>query len=472
MSTSYIIDRIHRYDKIKDIIANSKQEISPIDPFLGKLGDLGKHSLLHTTTEAHAYLFSNKIIKELCCGIKTNKLPILIGGSVAMRAMYNSKVDIIPADIDLYMKRINYCKVETLNTIIRSMFDPLDYYIIIIRSPITLNWLICNKKSNMLIQQIQLNLMNIQTSWAEYFITCHSSIVCAGYDIVENKFVYLENAWEDIIEEDKTQYFTNLLNCDSKTSLLKAIDKYNQRGFKCAAVHLDTIDPTKANNNQALDNISDDGADINNNQPIIQHHQQSHWVSEPAISSDEDDLDDDLIDDLGYIPSYHQVNNMPQVMSHSEYNANIVPSNNPNQYVQQNKPAIVVGLNGFKNIISHLKSKYAKVDNIAYGSNISHLYGPKDIIHPNMIDLWEIRDNYIKHKKFIDIPSNIIIPCSNPSNCSCDNLCPIEQEHNELFVANILCPHKISLRMFIYNPLKLCPLCREVFKPNPQIVYK
>jgi len=450
MSTSYIIDRIHRYDKIKDMIINKKYDISTIDPFLGKLGDLGKHRLLHTATEAHTYLYSNKIIKDLCNGIKTYKLPILIAGSVAMRAMYNGKIDIIPADIDLYIKQINYNKIKVLDTIIRSIFDSLEYCIII-RSPITLNWLICNKKQNTVYQQIQLNLMNIQISWAEYFITCHSSIVCAGYDILKNQFVYLENGWEDILQEGKTHFFTNLLNCDSKTSLLKAINKYNQRGFTCIAAHLDTINPAAKANPNLLDNESIDGSNINNN------HNNSQWMSEPSSSNSDDDESDDPIDNSEYIPTYHQVNNMPQVLQSPEHNS------------QSN---VIFGLNNYKTIIDYLKSKYTKIDNIAYGSNIKALYGPTNTIHPDMINLWEIRDNYNKHKEFIDIPSNIIVPCANPANCNCDNLCPIEHEHHELFVANILCLHKISLRMYIYNPLKLCPLCREIFKPNPQIIYK
>jgi len=86
------------------------------------------------------------------------------------------------------------------------------------------------------IYKIQLNLFRI-VSWAQIFLVYHTDLVCIGYEVLTNKFIYMKGRFDNIIRKN-IHYFSNIFNFDSGISLHLACDKYIRRGFSCQMIFL------------------------------------------------------------------------------------------------------------------------------------------------------------------------------------------------------------------------------------------
>jgi hypothetical protein len=119
-------------------------------------------------------------------------------------------------------------------------------------------------------------------------------------------------------------------------------------------------------------------------------------------------------------------------------------------------------------IIKYLLNKYYRIENIFYSTSVKYLF--PDTFVPLGIDFWKLgkpgNDN-----DFLMRPSTIKLHCKNENNCNCDNTCPIEMEHHNVFVKNKDCSHKLSLRTYIYNPIDKCPICRSNFIGHELVSY-
>jgi len=86
------------------------------------------------------------------------------------------------------------------------------------------------------IYKIQLNLFSVK-SWSQVFLVYHTDLVCIGYEVLTNKFIYMKNRFENILTK-QVHYFSNIFNFDSGCSLQEACLKYISRGFNCQIILL------------------------------------------------------------------------------------------------------------------------------------------------------------------------------------------------------------------------------------------
>lgn len=373
LATEDLINRIHIYGNVQ---AEKNRDV-----FLKSINTITNNKLRNNHM-AQKELFKNKKIKALCNEFGFDDLDILIGGSTAMAAVYKY-ANFIPNDLDLYMLHVSYDKIIKLEQAIKTVYS--DCKIIVIRSIITLTWIIY--KGNTKMNQIQLNILKLH-SWADIFVTCHSDITCMGYDVLNQCFVFLKGRWDNIVK-NKVHYFCNVLSCDTAKSLNRAIEKYNERGFKCDIIYVD-------NRTHGI-NFG------------ISNHTKIH------VSDEDEEL-----------PLSKKIED----------------------YVTPNE------------IIKHLLEKYKGIENIFYSISAKFVFPDKNT--PLCINMWKFSKDE-KFNDFIATPSNIKLKCKNESNCNCDNICPIELTHHNLFVKNRYCQHSVSLRSYIYHHLDKCPICRIDF---------
>lgn len=214
-----------------------KSEVSKRDKvFMKNYEKLLPNSKLLNHKKAKKRLYRNNNIAIFIKKIKLYQIDALIGGSMGLSCVYN-KADFIPGDLDLYIKKINKKKLLLLENIIYKSFKINN--IVVIRNPITVTWYIHHYDNtlsdtiNESIITIQVNLFNIE-SWAEVFVTYHTDLTCIGYEILTDKFIYLTDRWENILNND-IHYFTNILNLDFPANIINACNKYKTRGFNCVA---------------------------------------------------------------------------------------------------------------------------------------------------------------------------------------------------------------------------------------------
>jgi hypothetical protein len=112
-------------------------------------------------------------------------------------------------------------------------------------------------------------------------------------------------------------------------------------------------------------------------------------------------------------------------------------------------------------LLQYLMEKYKRIENIFYSSSVKNIFSDQNT--PMGINMWKLA-NDPKFISFIEAPSKITIKCDNKDNCNCDNVCPIELSHHNVFVKNKNCNHKLSLRTYIFNPLNKCPVCRSSYE--------
>ena len=206
------------------------------------------------------------------------RLELLIGGSAPLAATCLIAT-FEPNDIDMYIEHINNAAIMTLDSLIRSLVDPKEEAVVLLRKPLTLTWAIYERtRSDKLPirHRLQLNLLHI-VSWAEVFAVYHSDLTCCGFDVTHNRFVVLYDRWYRFFDgfrpasavsadtpqtspsnvyrrhhhhhrrnrnnvdntsrhSSSTIYFSNTWNLDSPYTLASAADKYCERGFKAHAI--------------------------------------------------------------------------------------------------------------------------------------------------------------------------------------------------------------------------------------------
>ena len=295
-----------------------------------------------------------------------------------------------------------------------------EYDLLVVRCPIVVTWYIY--ENGYIVDQIQANILNIN-SWSEIFVTYHSDIVCIGYDVMLQKFLYLKNRWDNIVNTDKVHVFSNVFSCDSKSSLKRSVEKYRERGFKCVYnfVNKDTSD--------GFGNLDNE--------------------KETEILKKE----------------YGEI-------SGTQFPINVISLGNTHKTVND--------------IINILIMKYKGRENICYSQSVKDIYVSNHIV-PDEIDLWklyhdEVYDSFmtepsrlhsscswIKHVKTIlslfvckDISDKIITLSHD-----CDNVCPLDLKQHNTFVKFLPmvnhwtgCDHKISLHSYIKSSVDIdkCPI--------------
>ncbi|BCS83539.1 putative F-box/LRR-repeat protein [Cotonvirus japonicus] len=218
--------RCQLFDKIYNIPYQIRDNI-----FMKNYEDLLPNDLLFTKIEAVDRLSSDKYVKLFIKNLHEHKLDILIGGSMALYCVYRES-NFIPGDMDIYIKNISSRKIMKIEDIIYKSFPILN--LVVVRGPITITWYVQLVDES--IKVIQLNVFNI-TSWAEIFVTYHTDLTCIGYEILTDKFVYLESRWDNILQKNKIHYFSNVLSLDITWSIVRACQKYKKRGFHCVSIN-------------------------------------------------------------------------------------------------------------------------------------------------------------------------------------------------------------------------------------------
>jgi hypothetical protein len=123
--------------------------ICPIDKKDSFLEDISaiNHEDIRNHKKAKRLLFKNEVCANLCIKLKSRGVNIMIGGSSALAACYK-RLNIIPNDIDMYVKNLCIQDIIQVEECIREIFP--NSKIIVIRNVITLTWIVYKrKKSNM-----------------------------------------------------------------------------------------------------------------------------------------------------------------------------------------------------------------------------------------------------------------------------------------------------------------------------------
>lgn len=301
--------------------------------FMKNYEDLLPNTHLYDKQSALNRLYKKSNRRKFIDNLLSNKMDIMIGGSIGLFCTHKG-CNFEPNDMDLYLKYIDSDKIRKIESIIYQSF--VFRSIVVIRTSITITWLIQSTTDE--ITSIQLNIMNIK-SWAEVFITYHADLTCIGYEILTNKFVYLDNRWNNILQND-TNYFSNILNMESANSIYKAASKYQQRGFTCVSLN-DLCTDTQGNIAKSYD-----------------HHIYDSLVS---------------------------------LLSDKIYNKlNIHTSDTGYQNYYQKKYT-------YANLIHYIFDKYRMSENISFSSSMSHLQLPK--FYPDIIMLSVYKINEILDKQ-------------------------------------------------------------------------
>jgi hypothetical protein len=195
--------------------------------------DICNNPIFLPENKAKERLFKNKYTKNFCQNIKDFKLDSLIGGSTGLSCVYK-QANFKPNDIDLYIKNITTKKILLVEDAIYKTFDILN--LIVVRCSITVTFHIQTLDKNIFL--IQINLFNIR-NWNELFIGYHTDLTCIGYEILNDKFVYMNKRFSNILT-NKVHYFCNILNFDKGSSLWLAAGKYIKRGFNCEIIEIGT----------------------------------------------------------------------------------------------------------------------------------------------------------------------------------------------------------------------------------------
>ena len=216
------------YTYIENMINLTKSVIQSQsrDDFLEIYNNDNKHVKFHNVNTAKNKLFSfkNGLYGKIISEIKNQQLDCMIAGSSSLssiidftRCSYLKKF--LPNDIDIYMKNATEDNIIKLDNLIRELFPK--NIIIIVRRPITVTWYVfnnnitlpANKKvddDNELEIQIQLNVLKY-SSWSEVFIDYHSDIVCVGYEVLSDEFIFMKERFCNFMKNFPSNYIITLV---------------------------------------------------------------------------------------------------------------------------------------------------------------------------------------------------------------------------------------------------------------------
>lgn len=425
-TTEELVNRVSLYNNVLNCDPVNR------DMFLDEINTLAnKHpSLIRNHIKAYKHFTRNSIVKDFVEKCRSKNLNIFIGGSAPLASCCR-QYSFSPSDLDIYIKRCSLDKLINIENVIHDIFNEDDgFELLVIRSPIVVTWIVY--KNNQVVYQIQANVLMIE-SWSEIFVTYHVDIVCVGYDILQNKFLYLKNRWDNIVNTDKIHIFSNIFSCDSEKFLKRSVKKYTNRGFKCDTFFV------KKDMKRALSELQNED-EISTKKRLID--------IEPIDSSDGGD-------------------------------------ENNRVYVRNGNPGST------EDIVNLLLVKYKYRKNISYTQSVKDVYSICPVNVPNEIDLWKLY-NDDSYEYFMLEPSRVVVYCSWIKDVKqllsafvhkdiinkiityvhkCDNICSLESDKHNIFItfkridkpnSKSKCDHKISLYSFLKSAsFDSCPLCKS-----------
>ena len=203
---------------------------------------LGNYEELDPKEGSIAIVSHEKAVKRLFT-IKRNlgdlisRLPkdLMISGSTAL-ACVTKESYITPHDIDLYMNDNDPDIVCQIDNAIRQTYNT---DIIITRTQYTINWFLKDAE--------QKNYPNVQLvlpparHWSEVFSSYHCDLVCIGYVIGEEKFVYARGRWDRFFESGLSYGTTSFIDREYSQRVVDAVEKYRKYGFEIEMVSTNKV---------------------------------------------------------------------------------------------------------------------------------------------------------------------------------------------------------------------------------------
>ena len=187
----------------------------------------GKIPILSHKEAVNKLLNIKKNMGDLLSRLPKN---LMISGSTAL-ACVTKKNSIKPHDIDLYMNDNDHNTVCQIDDAIRKTYNT---EIILTRTQYTINWFLKGAE--------QENYPNIQLvlpparHWSEVFSSYHCDLVCIGYIIGEERFVYARGRWDRFFEKGFSYGTPSFIDREYSQRVIDAIDKYRNYGFKIEMV--------------------------------------------------------------------------------------------------------------------------------------------------------------------------------------------------------------------------------------------
>ena len=200
------------------------------------------HSEINFASHGEAINNLYSIKKNL--GGLIRKLPknLMISGSTALACIarppkrdYNgTDYFITPHDVDIYRNDNDHNSVCQIDAAIRETYNT---EVIIARTQYTINWFLKGaEKYNYPI--IQLILPPVR-HWSEIFSSYHSDLVCIGYLIGEEKFVYARGRWDYFFNTGASYCTPSFCDPAFSQKVADAATKYRRYGFTVKMVSTD-----------------------------------------------------------------------------------------------------------------------------------------------------------------------------------------------------------------------------------------
>jgi hypothetical protein len=424
---------------------------------------------LRSNDQAIERLHMNLFIRFLCQAVnqkENSDIELLIGGSTAIASIYKND-SVIPNDIDMYIKRCTYPKVERIDRIIRDFYR--NFNILLLRNPVNITWIIYDGKN--IIQQIQLVIMQVE-SWAENFITYHSDLTCVGFDIKNSEFVYFHGRWENILKRGlHVHFFTNIVNLDTPASLQRAVEKYRTRGFSCDVINITfhrMHNPDASEDNWGA-SVSEGrrGQRVRRvfvHNPVIRYILDKYQgISNICLSDRVSDL---YSDSQPHLPVLQMANLGPELMNipsgiEIPCSCSIAAQHKKHELILKRRQEEIER-------IRQEELERIKLENEKTGKNGND----EDDSAPTKKSYADIA-KALAHKPVIEMKS-VVASASTKKYVQkdydydqpCDCTCPIDLRKHRVFVKSDHCGHMISLQAYISNPIHSCPLCRRPFNPT------
>jgi len=224
-------DRLKLFGDVYDKKFQIKEDV---DKLIRNYRELLPNRKLNSKKKALSKLYSiNPYMRTFVNKIKTKNLDLLIAGSGALYCVWTD-TNFMPNDLDIYINDMQENDMQILEDVLYQIFDIA--YFAVTRNHLTTTFHIQVRSGKT--YAIQVNMFKIK-SWAQIFVTYHSNITCVGYEVLTNRFLYMQHRFDDVLN-DGIQYFSNILNFDNGETLAHAVEKYTARGFDCARILLTT----------------------------------------------------------------------------------------------------------------------------------------------------------------------------------------------------------------------------------------
>lgn len=230
-------------------------------------------------------------------------------------------------------------------------------------------------------------LFNKLNSWSDIFVSCHSDLVCVGYDVLRDEFLYLNGRWENILNDTPgyTHFFTNILSCDSKKTLKLAVKKYRKRGFNCDYVYI-------THNLYTHTHTTDEKIFENDNESLLYEQLLGEIFSSSSNGLIFDNKSEYFISRYGnnFVSKLEDVENVEDESGSENWDEDVWAGV---LVKSQDEDDVISNANDLKqnNLINVLLLKYSGIRNIAFSQTIKRLYFDS-YANPLEIDMWKLCD--------------------------------------------------------------------------------